>query len=371
MAHEDLLINYVKHRARRALWAWSVLAAIVLAVLAVMEGTWGGHTVGSLSRSYAAWVRLLIATPVFLFSTLQIVYVFDSVIKHFITTDFLPDEVAYRKGEKLRDAVLKLRSINVSLVVFVLVVVLGVSYTKYLIISDDTSTWMRKGFTGSEFSLAGWWYLCACLPVFQLTFLGCLWRWCVWVLFVVRASTLNFRCFPFHPDHAGGFSQLGRASVSFTGMAMGLSTVVSAEMLTQVLYDHRTLQSCLPLVLSMIGIILVALFGPLLTWIPKLLKAKNDALLSYGTVINQMVQTFEKRWFQDNPSKHLLDSSDASAGADFSAVYSLIEHMSPLPFRRSDVVAVVIVSGLPLLPLVLAVVPMGRILKALVQTLLA
>lgn len=245
------------------------------------------------------------------------------------------------------------------------ITVLGVGLATWNTLNLVPITWMRKDYHGSSLSFEGWWYICACLPLFQIAFLRCLWRWCLWFVFVARAARLNFRLFPAHPDNAGGFSLLGHTSLSFSGLVFGGSAVISGTLLHNILHQKAVLNDYLPLVGSMIVLFLIVLFGPLLIWVPKLTRARNASLQHYGRLVNQVMQTYEERWLQTNRSEEFLDASDAGSAADLGSVFNLIEEMRPLPFRRSDVFAIVIAAVAPMLPLVLTAIPLMELLQLL------
>ena len=79
---------------------------------------------------------------------------------------------------------------------------------------------------------------------------------------------------------------------------------------------------------------------------------KHKALVTYGTLQNQLSGDFHTHWITDE-TKKLVDSMQPSAMADYSAVYEIVSNMRIVPITTKAIVAVAALILLPFLPLAL------------------
>ena len=91
-------------------------------------------------------------------------------------------------------------------------------------------------------------------------------------------------------------------------------------------------------------------------------------LLEYGVLSQTRVTEFHEKWIlhQDGQREERFVPGVAML-ADLATSYSNIERMRPLPVDKTTLIALALAVLVPLLPVVLAEIPLYVILKALVQ----
>jgi hypothetical protein len=78
---------------------------------------------------------------------------------------------------------------------------------------------------------------------------------------------------------------------------------------------------------------------------------------------------FHKKWVLDpnrNPEE-FLTAPEISALTDYASSYEKVEEMQPFPVDKSSFLILGLAVALPMLPVVLTEVPIGEILKALLE----
>jgi hypothetical protein len=141
-----------------------------------------------------------------------------------------------------------------------------------------------------------------------------------------------------------------------------MATLVSSELAGNILYEGDKLVDARQIVVVFIAISMVVLFIPLLFFTNKLIHVKHKALVTYGTLQNQLSGDFHKHWVKDQ-AKDLVDSMQPSAMADYSAVYEIVSNMRIVPINAKAIVAVAALILLPFLPLALTESSIWEILQ--------
>jgi hypothetical protein len=111
-----------------------------------------------------------------------------------------------------------------------------------------------------------------------------------------------------------------------------------------------------------VGFVLLA-FGPLVFFAPCLLRARREALRTFGNLATDYVRAFGARWLTRRADQGLLGTPDIQSLADLASAYGVLQRMRVLPFRKRQVLIVVAAVVLPMLLLVLTEIPLGRLLR--------
>jgi len=69
--------------------------------------------------------------------------------------------------------------------------------------------------SGSDLSLAGWWYGYVSLPIFQFLLVRWYFRLFIWTRFLWQVSRIDLQLIPTHPDRVGGVGFLSGAIYAF------------------------------------------------------------------------------------------------------------------------------------------------------------
>jgi hypothetical protein len=114
---------------------------------------------------------------------------------------------------------------------------------------------------------------------------------------------------------------------------------------------------------------LLAIFGPLTMFTPRLFRTKHKGLLEYGKLATTYVTCFDEKWARGVvQGDRILGSSDIQSLADLGSSYTMVHEMRLVPFGLDDVLPLVGIAALPLLPLLLTVMPLDQIVTRLLKT---
>jgi hypothetical protein len=179
-----------------------------------------------------------------------------------------------------------------------------------------------------------------------------------------EVSRLDLQLRPTHPDGAGGLSMLGVAHVDLAPVATASLAILASSYAEQMLYGGvEPIALAVPLTAAVVGVVLV-LVGPLFLFVPRLLNAKQDALLEYSTLAAEYSREFAEKWIAGNrkPDDHLVGSADIQSLADMGSSFNLIRNMSLLPIATHQILSLVVASLLPVIPLILIVFPLDQLI---------
>lgn len=323
----------------------------------------------SLLRDYRVHSRMLIAIPALLIGEFLVESRFRMVVEHVRRASLLEGAELARMDDtirwirRLRDSVLP------ELTILILIIIHGAVAFKLQV---DATSWLAHG-TGSvlQLTLAGWYAVVVSATMFQF-FLGlALWKWLLWTLFAFKLSILNLKLAPTHPDGHGGLGFLGLTPIAFTPTAFAATAVIAGTWRHEILHHGANLMSFkLPAIVLAVIIALLAL-APLLFFIPRLSALRHDGILDYGVLAQIQVRAFHEKWVLqgDGRASEFPGSSEGRALASFGQSYQRLEKMNPFPADKGALVALALSVVVPMLPLILAVIPIATVLKLLLKAL--
>jgi hypothetical protein len=338
-----------------------------LVVLGLLERPLIGHT-EALLRDLSVHVRLLVAVPLLLVADLALAYQSANTLARLSNEGFVADDDrtrfarVIRRGERLRSATLP--------EVLILLVALfdGIA----TLVGWLSPTGAVRGAAAAEVGAVRLWFALVAMPLFIFLLCRALWRWGVWVSTLVALARIRLRLVPGHPDRRGGISFLTLPSLAFHAPFMfAVSSVLCASWGMQVATMGAHLKQFLfPLAAVAVVGELVA-FAPLLAFTPRLFLASRSGLIEYGGLATDYVRRFRRRWITPAPRDELLGTSDIQSLNDIGCAYrETVENTVPLVFLPRDLLALLIVTLLPVLPLLLAVLPVEAVLGKLLKRLL-
>jgi hypothetical protein len=221
-------------------------------------------------------------------------------------------------------------------------------------------------------TLAGWWMLLFCVPLFHFLILRWLWRLFLWFQFLSRIRDLNIQLFPTHPDEAGGLGFVGEAQRFFGILLFAYSLGLTGVMANDVVYDKLPLTHFAPAIAGYVIFALLLITAPLTVFTGKLLVAKREGLHQYGTLATAYTGSFHKKWIQgeNTESEPLLGTGDIQSLADLGNSYAFIERMNALPINPRALIHLALASLIPMTPLLLTVMPLKDVLKLLLKVLM-
>lgn len=323
----------------------------------------------SLLRDYRVHSRMLIAVPVLLIGQLLMEQRFRMVVEHIMRADLLqPPDLS-----RLYDIIATFRRLRDSpipeLVIVLLLIVHTVTSTKGLV---DATPWLAHG-TASDLRLtpAGWYAVLVSTTIFQFLLGLGLWKWLLWTLFAIKLSRLNLRLVATHPDGHGGLGFLGLTPVAFAPVVFAAATVIGATWRHEILHQGAKLMSFKLPAIALVVIIAMVALGPLAFFVPQLAALRRRGILEYG-ILGQMHSTdFHEKWIcqRTGHESEFLTAPESSTLADFGQSYERLEQLRPFPADRGAFIALAISVVVPMLPVILAVIPLVVILKTLLKAL--
>lgn len=348
------------------------LAALVwipLLVLSALEGrAWGG-TREPFLMDLELHARLLIALPLLVAGEPLIHRLMCIAVREFTERGLVPAaslvgfEAAVATASRLRDSWLA------ELVIALLVYVVGVGLVWHELIAPRIDTWYR-GLPGGvpHVTLAGWWYGLVSLPLFQFILLRWYYRLGIWVWLLCRVVRNGLALVPTHPDRCGGLGFLGEFTWALEPLLLAHGVLLAGVAASGIFFEERILTDYWPALLLLALLVFAIVLGPLLIFIPVLVRAKQVGLSEYGALAQAYVRQFDTKWLRDvSPGKPLLGSADIQSLADMGNSYAVIADMRVLPVSRKAIVWLSLITVAPIAPLLLTLVSIPEILQLVLK----
>jgi len=231
--------------------------------------------------------------------------------------------------------------------------------------------WNSLTLPSGSLSMAGLWYIFVAVPLLQFLLLRWIWRLVIWTLFLRDLHRIGLDLVPTHADLAGGLGFLGNAQASLAIFGLALGCVLSADAAFRIRFEAADIKSFTPVLCVYLAVTLIICLGPLLLFSRALARARLQALLTYGELVNRYDLAFSRKWEQGSPpTEPLLGSSDIQSLADLGISYTRILDMRAVPFNRRNILQIAITTALPAVPLVFVIMPVGEILRLISRALL-
>ena len=216
-------------------------------------------------------------------------------------------------------------------------------------------------------SHAAWWFLTVSIPIFQFIILRWMWRWFIWFRLHLMISKAKLNLTPTHPDKAGGIGFLGEPPAPFSMVTIAFGIVISSIIASKMIFFNEPISKYYYLIGIFIFICILINIIPLLIYFKPLRMTRIKGTFAYSALIQKHHLEFTEKWFKSATNEELLiGNPDISSMCDFTPVYDSIENMHPFPFDFKIMLATILASVIPLLPLVLLMMPITELLKVLV-----
>jgi hypothetical protein len=352
---------------------WNHLRRVIIAVvitwvpLVLLTAFFNPSGLASLLTSYRVYSRLFIAVPVLLIGQTIMDSRFRMVVQRILDTDLLGD-ADLRRMDAMIASLIRLRD---SLIPEAIIVVLLIVHTiAAMKLQLDATPWLAYGDpTDLHLTAAGWYAILVSTTIFQFLLGVSLWKWLLWTVFAFRLSRLNLRLVATHPDGHGGLGFLGLVPVAFTPISFAAATVIGATWRHDILVHGAKLMSFkLEAIVLLIMIAIVAL-GPLAFFVPKLGELRRKGILEYGVLGQIQSRDFHEKWIRMRAGHdpEFLAAPESSSLADYGSSYSNIVKLRPFVVDQSALIALAISVALPMLPAVLAVIPLIVVIQDLLK----
>jgi len=263
-----------------------LLAWVPLLVLSFAEGhAWGGNVKLPFFRDIEMHVRLLLAVPLLILAELVVHQRMRPVVKQFLARGVIPEAALARFDAAVASAIRLRNSIAAEVLMIALVYVVGVGFIWRTQVALDVSSWHGTPASGTVHpTLAGWWLGCVSLPLSQFLLLRWYFRLCIWTRFLWQVSRLDLSLIPTHPDRCGGLSFLASVSQAFAPVLLAQGALLAGVMANRIFFAAGKLIDFKLEIIGLVTVMVFAVLGPLLVFLPKLAAAKRAGLREYGVL---------------------------------------------------------------------------------------
>ena len=359
------------HLLRRRIVCLVLVSWLPLLVLSSAQGqALPGNVAIPFLDDIETQARFLVVLPLLLSAELLAHQRVGVSIQQFTARGLVPP-AAYAQFERAMASALRLRnSLGIELSLLVLVVLAGAWVASMRHGDLESTSW--QGGAGSAASPAGMWLHYVAHPLFQFLVLRWYFRLLVWGRFLWNVSRIDLVLVPTHPDGAGGLGFLPLTITGYAALIVAHGVMLSARIAQLILYGDAALTDFKAEIALMTGLVMLVFVGPMLLFVPQLARAQRRGLTEYGLLAMHYVRTFDLKWLrgQAPAGEPLVGSADIQSLADLAGSYDVIRGMRIWLVSRHTIIALLVYTLAPVLPLLLTMMPLDELLKSLLGLLL-
>ncbi len=240
-------------------------------------------------------------------------------------------------------------------------------------IALDVTTWYRPvGEAGSNLAPAGIWFAWVAIPLLRFLVLRWLYRLVLLFVALARIACLPLRIVPTHPDGAGGLSFLAGVGFALRPFHLAITALVSGFIANKLVHEGQELPVYYALIASVLGVLFLFTFLPMLFFGPALSRARRRGLAEYGALGQRYAVEFHRKWVLEGPATRepLLGSADIQSLADLSTGFEIVRSMRTVPFGLRPALQLIATAALPFVPLLLTIFSLETLLKRALDLLL-
>ncbi len=326
------------------------------------------HALVVLLKDYLVYSRLWIAVPVLLIGQVLMETRFRMIVTHVREAKLL-DEAGLRQ---LDDVIFRLRLLRDSIAPELIIIALA--YARTVVVwktrIDIAPAWAVFHSAGMVHATpAGWYYALVSQMIYQFLIGLALWKWLLWAFFLLRLSRMDLKLVATHPDGHGGLGFLGLSPLGFSPIAFAAATAIGATWRYEILNAGAHLKDFRLAAIVLLLLVIVVALGPLACFVPTLAALRRRGILEYGILAQIHSTDFHDKWIlhREGREEEFLTAPEISAMTDFGASYENIEKMLPFPLDKGALLGLAVAVLLPMLPAVLAEIPLKEVLKDLME----
>ena len=347
----------------------SLFAWLPLMILSLIDGkAWGGVGLPFL-YDIEMHARFLVALPLLIAAEIVVHGRLRLVVEQFIDREIITKEVL-PKFKVVIESAMKLRnSVVIELILFIGIFVGGYylwsTFSGMQKIASGAGTWHTSA--AGHLSPAGYWYSFVSRPLFQFILIRWYFRLFIWARFLWQISRLKLNLIPIHPDHAAGLGFLGVISAAFAPLLMAHGALLAGLLANPIFFAGMKLIDYKMEIFGAMVILLLFVLGPLLVFSPHLMRAKRIGLHEYGVLASRYVSLFDLKWVRGGAAddEQLIGSGDIQSLGDLGHSFQVVRDMKPFPFGRDTLIQFVVITLLPVSPLVLTMIPLEELIVKL------
>ncbi|HEX8814768.1 MAG TPA: hypothetical protein VF753_04635 [Terriglobales bacterium] len=321
----------------------------------------------NLLTDYRVNARLLVAVPVLLAGQVVMESRFRTIVQHLRDCGILDANGITRLDSIIASLSRWRDSIWPELCIVALVYLnVWLVFTAHV---NEARPWALVGEGAGNLLPAGWYYAIVSQLIYQFLVGLSLWKWLLWSYFLFRLSGMDLRLVVTHPDEHAGTGFLGLSPMGNAPLAFAVTAAIGSN------WRHQILDRGLHLVnfkidaIVLLMLVLLVGVGPLVFFVPRLAKLRRKGILEYGTLGQLHSTDFHEKWIlhRAGHESEFLTAPEISALTDYASSYEKIEQMQPFPVDKGALLALALAVAIPLFPVVLAEIPLGVVLKALLD----
>jgi len=352
----------------------TALAWLPLLALSIADGkAWGDAVAVPFLYDVDAHARFLVALPLLIVAELVVHQRMRSMVEQFVTRDLVPGASRDRFDAAIAGAMRLRNSKLAELILIALVYGVGIFVLWRHFGALDRPTWSASAQNGElRLHLAGWWYLLVGLPLFQFLLLRWYFRLFIWARFLWNVSRLDLRYVPMHPDRNGGIGFLSGVGYAFAPLLLAQGTLLAGMIANRIFFEGAKLAQFQIEIFTLVAFVVGVVLAPLLVFVPPLARAKRAGMREYGHLAKRYVDEFDAKWLRGGASgaEPLVGSADVQSLADLANSFEVVRGMRLAPINRDTVVQLVVVTLLPVAPLLLTMISPEEFLGRLVRIVL-
>ncbi len=337
-----------------------------LFMLAASEGhAFGAASQAPLVLDFVATARYALAVPLLVVAEATSVPRLCRIYRHFSESGIVADDDRARfealgaaTGRVLRSVWLEL-----ALVAVAYGITFGVHDAQYRTLRLGWDAGIIDGRT--QRTPAGWWRMLVSHPLFLLLVLQSAARLCAWTRTLWGIARMELRLVASHADRVGGLGFVMTSVYAFLPLAFTFGVLLAARAAEGVIVQGASPWNFRHQMVAAPVVAVVIFGGPLMVFQRQLRRTKLQGTFDYGLLATRVARRFESQWLGGSRAlgEDAFDTRDLSATSNLSGVVANVRQSRTIPLDSSVLVPLVVVVLLPFAPLVLAVVPIDRILE--------
>ncbi len=354
--------------AKRRLVTISLLAWLPLMLLSAFEGRLlPGSSKLPFLMDVDVHIRFLVALPLLILAELIVHQRLVVVIRQFQHRKLISDSAlglldrALHSSVRLRDSVVA----EIGMVVLIYVIGYQLIWSEAVSVEGATA-WYHSTADLGELSMAGTWFRWVSLPIWQFLFLRWYYRIFIWSRFLFLVARIPMNLHPTHPDCVGGLGFLENTVHAFKPIAFAHGVILAGMISNNIFYGGASLLDYkIPIALITLWVALIAI-GPLMAFAGVLADVKRKGILDFGLLASRFTGEFEAVWMKDKLTEtSSKPGSDIQSLADLANSHAVVVNMKFIPISRSSLISIVVITLVPVAPLVLTMMPLNEALKML------
>lgn len=351
-----------KNTAHRAVLC-ILLGWFPLLILIIARGLREDYSLTSFVTDYGVHARSLIGAPLFILSEVGCLSRLAQVARHFVDAGLVQQkDVPHFK--RLVESTKRLANSKLAEVIAFASAYAIVFLIHRYMPTESVPSWYLLDAGARTPSWAGWWYLFVSSPLLLILIFGWIWRVALWARFLFHVSLMKLRLISAHPDCAAGLKFLNISLLAFLPVAFSFGVITAGSVAIRVANKSASVENVKVTLVGLIIFVLLLFVGPLLIFVFNLYRAKVEGILYYGQLADALGRQFERKWSGgEKVGQEALEVPDFSATTDLYQVVSNTYQLKMVPFELRALIALVVVTLLPFIPVALMTIP----LKVIVQ----